>query len=118
VKALSFVGKSTLVNSVLQSIPVYLMSSSWIPKSLLEKADAYCRRFLWSKDAETQGTSLMTWDVVCRRRADQGFGFRQMPPFQEALMGKQLAKLYISPPSLWAKVIKHKYMPLRDVWDL
>ena len=29
-KALSFAGKSMLVNSVFQSIPFYLMSSSWV----------------------------------------------------------------------------------------
>ena len=47
-----------------------------------------------------------------------GLGHRLMRPFLEALLGKQLAKLFARPSSLWARVIKHKYKPSRDVWEL
>ena len=33
-------------------------------------------------------------------------------------MGKQLAKLYDKSPSLWARVIKHKYNPPARIWEL
>lgn len=44
--ALSFTGEITLIQAVLQSIPVYLLSSGWVLKTVLDKIDEYCRRFL------------------------------------------------------------------------
>ena len=37
---------------------------------------------------------LRPWKELCRRKAEYGLGFKLMRPFHEALMGKQLAKLF------------------------
>ena len=71
--ALSFAGNSTLIQLVLQSILVYLMSSGWVPKTVLEKIDVYCRTFIWSKDGESRGIALAAWDTPCRSKEDGGF---------------------------------------------
>ena len=57
-RVLSFPGKMTLVKAVVRSIPVYLMSSRWVPKIILEKIESYCGRFLWRKDGERRGLHL------------------------------------------------------------
>jgi len=118
VRTLCFAGKSTLVQSVLQSIPVYVTSSGWVSESFLEKVDGYCRRFLWSKDGDSRGLSLVAWDSLCRLKANGGLGFKKMRPFHEALMGKQLSRFFAFPSSLWARVISHKYRPSANVWEM
>jgi len=55
---------------------------------------------------------------LCTSKENGGLGFSPLKPFQEALMGKQLAKLYDKSPSLWARVIKHKYNPPARIWEL
>ena len=96
-KALNFAGKSTFVQTVLPSIPFYLLSSGWVPKSLLEKVDAHYRKFLWSTYGEGHGLALASWEELCMTKANGGLGFRLMKPFHEAFMGKQLAKFFDKP---------------------
>jgi len=104
-RALSFSSKAILVQSVIQSIPVYLMSSGWVPKTLLDEIESYCTGFLWSKDGERCNLPLVSWEKMRKSRGDGGLGFRQLKPFHEALLEKQLAKFLTVPPSLWARVI-------------
>ena len=67
-RTLSFAGKSTQLQSILQSIHVYLMSSGWVPKMVLAKIDGYCRKFLWSKDGKGRGLALAAWDTLYRAK--------------------------------------------------
>lgn len=52
-KWLSRAGRLTLVKSVLEAVPVYWMSLSWIPKGILEAARRIFFRFLWSGKKDT-----------------------------------------------------------------
>ena len=81
---------------------MYLLSSGWVSKSLLERIDGYCRKFLRSKDRESRGMALVAWEKLCRSKSDGGLGFRLLKPFYEALLGKQFAKFFACPVSLWA----------------
>jgi len=76
---------------------VHLLSSSWVPKALLEQIDIYCRRFLRSKDGEGHGLVLAAWKELCRSRAEGELGSKLMRHFHEALTRKQLAKLFEKP---------------------
>ena len=71
-RSLSFAGKISLVQTVLQSIPVYLLSSGWVPKSILEKIDGFRRKFLWSRDGDGCGLALSAWSgcVQARKMVD------------------------------------------------
>ena len=57
-RLLSFASKITLVQSILQSLPIYLVSCGWVLKTVLDKVDAYCRRVLWSRDGDGRGLVL------------------------------------------------------------
>ena len=83
-RAFSFAGKVTLIHSILQAIPVYIMSSGGVPKALLKKIDCYCRRFLWSNDGERRGLVLVAWKHLCWSNADGGLGFKNLKAFHEA----------------------------------
>jgi hypothetical protein len=44
---LSLGGRLDLINSVLSSLPMYMMSFFRIPKGVLDKLDYYRSRFFW-----------------------------------------------------------------------
>lgn len=79
---LSIGGRSTLINSVLSSIPLYTLSIYRVHVGVINKIDKIRRRFLW------QGTtigrkkySLVNWYKVCLSKEYGGLGildFRQM----------------------------------------
>jgi len=103
--ALSFAGKVNLIQAVFQLIPIYLLSSGWVPKTVLVKMDEYCRRFLWSRDGDGHGLPLAAWRALCKSKDKGGLGFRRMSLVHEALLRKQLAKYLDKPSSLWTRVI-------------
>lgn len=45
-RTLSFTGRVTLAKSVIQEIPVYVMQSSVIPRSICDEIDKICRGFI------------------------------------------------------------------------
>jgi hypothetical protein len=49
-KLLSSGGRLVLINSVLSSLPMFMMSFFRIPKGVLEKLDYYRSRFFWQCD--------------------------------------------------------------------
>jgi hypothetical protein len=49
-KMLSSGGRLVLINSILSSLPMYMMSFFRIPKGVLEKLDYYRSRFFWQCD--------------------------------------------------------------------
>ena len=51
-------GRLTLINSVLDSLPTYMMSVFPIPKSVITRLDKIRRKFLWQGNSERKAT---TW---------------------------------------------------------
>lgn len=48
-KLLSHAGRLVLIQSVLQSLPIYYMATAQIPKSVLNEITSLIRRFFWGK---------------------------------------------------------------------
>ncbi|KAL4361411.1 hypothetical protein GQ457_04G027310 [Hibiscus cannabinus] len=46
-RTLSLAGRIILAKSVLQTIPVYVMQSTWIPKRMCEEMEKLIRKFVW-----------------------------------------------------------------------
>jgi hypothetical protein len=63
-KMLSSGGRLVLVNSVLSSLPMYMMSFFRIPKGVLEKLDYYTSRFFWQCDEHKKKYRLAKWSIL------------------------------------------------------
>ena len=55
-KNLSTRGRLTLINSVLSSLPMYMMSFFEIPKGVRKKLDYFRSRFFWQSDENKENT--------------------------------------------------------------
>ncbi|PON62373.1 hypothetical protein PanWU01x14_138980 [Parasponia andersonii] len=66
-KLLSRAGRTTLIKSVVQSIPTYSIASFNLPISLCEDLDKAIRKFWWTGSLEkNKFLSLMSWDSLCQ----------------------------------------------------
>jgi hypothetical protein len=70
---MSYTGKLTLLNSVIQSLPMYAMCSFKVPITIFVHFEKSGRRFLWyDRENKIQGKCLASWEMMCRPK-DQGF---------------------------------------------
>ena len=115
-KWLSRAGRLTLVNSVLQAMPVFWATLTWIPKGTLHKIKRICSRFLWSGAKEDSVLPWVSWDKIARPKEWGGWGIKNLNDFSNSLAAKSGWRL-ISSENLWTRVVKRKYidpMPLEN----
>lgn len=74
VRTISFAGCLTLMKSVIQSMPSYIMQSAYLPKYLCEEVDNRCRRFLWGDMEGERHLHSVSWKRVCRLKYWGGLG--------------------------------------------
>lgn len=88
-KLLSSAGRETLIKAVAQATPTYSMSCFNRPDSLCKELGAMISRFWWGQKKEERKIPWITWDKLCKPKADGGMGFKDVKAFNLALLEKQ-----------------------------
>ncbi|CAN1781937.1 Putative ribonuclease H protein At1g65750 [Linum perenne] len=86
--SLSFAGRMTLAMSVLNFIPSYAMQTSVIPVATTKCIDAIIRNFIWGGFSVKTKTHLLSWDHICRSKAQGGLGLRKVRELNQAYLMK------------------------------
>jgi hypothetical protein len=76
---LNLMGRTVMVNSVLDAQLVYLMSSLQVPPSVIEQLDKKRRAFLWCGDKTNKSSPaacLVAWIKVCNQKSLGGLGVK------------------------------------------
>ncbi|GKV11938.1 hypothetical protein SLEP1_g23150 [Rubroshorea leprosula] len=102
-------GRITLINSVLSSLPVFLMSVYLIPKGTLNSIDKIRRNFLWGGKGVERKINWVKWDMICKDKEYEGLGVKDLKKFNLALVGKWWGRLATEEEGLWKRVIRGKY---------
>ena len=102
-------GKITLINSVLNAVPIYLLSFFKIPQRVVHRLVALQRNFLWGGDHDHKKIPWVKWEVVCLPKAKGGLGIKDISKFNIALLGKWIWALASDQQQLWARIINSKY---------
>lgn len=76
VKKLSLAGRATLLQSVLNTIPLYYMQSTLLPSRVCLDIDKMSRNFVWGSSPMGHKIHLVAWDGVCKKKDYGGLGFR------------------------------------------
>ena len=74
VKLLSYGDRLVLINSVLTSLPMFMLSFLEIPKGVLKRLDFYRSHFFWQSDQHKRKYRLTKWNIVCRSKDQGGLG--------------------------------------------
>ncbi|CAI8608183.1 unnamed protein product [Vicia faba] len=85
---LSIGGRVTLINAVLNTIPIYFLSFFKIPKVVLKEIIRIQREFLWCGGIYKWGIPWVSWPEVCRSKEEGGLGIKCIEAFNEFLLCK------------------------------
>ncbi len=108
-KHLSIGGRLTLINSVLSSLPMYMMSFFEVPKGVLKKLDYFRSRFYWQGDESRRKYRLAKWNILCQPKDQGGLGIHDLHFKNIALLSKWLFKLLTS-EGTWQQLLRKKYL--------
>lgn len=75
---LSYRGKYVLVNHVLQSMPIYLLTALTPPKKVIKQIHQIFASSFWSKVGGEKGKHWVRWEDLCYPHLEDGFGFRSL----------------------------------------
>ena len=79
-----------IVESVLESILIYLHNLTYIPKGILEKNQENSLKFLWSINNEKEGIPLVKWQVIVQPKEMGRWDLKNIPLFEKALVAKSV----------------------------
>jgi hypothetical protein len=82
-----------LINSVLSSLPMFMLSFFKIPKGVLEKIDYFRLRFFWQNDSQKRKYRLAKWSMVCQPKDQGGLEIQNLEIQNQCLLIKWLFKL-------------------------
>ena len=91
---LNIAGRTTLVNTSLSSLPLFMISFYGLPKGIKKKDDKARARFLWSGKKDKQKYHLLAWPTVCLPKDLGGFGVLDLELMNVALFSKWIWKLF------------------------
>ncbi|VVA40654.1 PREDICTED: reverse mRNAase, partial [Prunus dulcis] len=99
---LSMVGRITLIQSVVSSIPLYTMQTAKLPQALCEDLDKSSKSFLWGSSENHHKTHLVKWDTVCLPKRLGGLGIKKAALMNQAMLSKASWRIVAGDSGLWA----------------
>ncbi|XP_060183338.1 uncharacterized protein LOC132613336 [Lycium barbarum] len=87
-RLLSFGGKVVLINNVLMSKPIHLLSAIKPPKCVINDMHKIFSRFFWNNSEEGRRRHWSSWLNLCKPKEEGGIGFRFLFDDNKYSMGK------------------------------
>jgi hypothetical protein len=98
-----------LINSVLTSMVLFMLSFFEVPREVLEKIEFFRSRFFWQNDDHKKKYILAKWDILCQIRDIGGMGIMNVDIQNQCLLSKCLYKL-LNEQGIWQDLLKREYM--------
>jgi hypothetical protein len=108
-KYLSYGGKLVLLNSVLRSLPMFMMSFFEISKGVIKNLDHYRSRFFWQGSSQKRRYRLAKWDILCRPIDQGGLGILDLQLQNKCLLAKWLVNL-LNTDVIWQTMLRNKHL--------
>jgi hypothetical protein len=108
-KLLSYGDRLILINSVLTSLPMFMLSFFEIPKGVMKRLDFFWSRFFWQSDGHKKKYRLTRWNIICRPKDQGGLGIDVLELKNKSLLCKWLFKL-LNENGVWQELLTNKYL--------
>lgn len=108
-KLLSSEARRLLIQTVLASIPVYMLSFFKFPKWALKLINTQLTNCLWSDEDGNRKIHLANWPSVCMKKEFGGLGIPNLQDLNLCLLGSWVKRYINGEGSLWRKIIDAKY---------
>ncbi|XP_060178276.1 uncharacterized protein LOC132608235 [Lycium barbarum] len=118
-KLLSFGGKATLIKSVLQSIPIHLLSVVVPLKCVIHELHKIFAKYFWSNKEDAKSRHWSAWRNICIPTQEGVLGFKSLFDVSKALFAK-LWWRFRTTSTLWYNYMWNKYckkvIPRLVIW--
>jgi len=86
------------------------MQSTMLLKSICLETEKICRNFIWVDNEHDKRPHLVQWKKCCQPRMEEGLGLRNIHCLNRAFMMKLGWGILNDNTTLWAEVIRVKYV--------
>lgn len=117
-KCLSRAGKETLIKSIAQAIPNYIMSCYKLPESCCKDIETMLSKFWWKYEEGARKLHWLSWNNLAKNEKNGGMGFREFSEFNKALLGKHCWRLLTKEGPLLEQIYKSRYYPRNNSLDV
>ena len=87
-KLLSVGGRLVLINSVLSSLPLFILFFFEVPREVLKKLEYLRSRFYWQNDEHKKKYRLLKWTTLCQPKDMGGLGIQNLDIQNKYLLSK------------------------------
>jgi hypothetical protein len=108
-KMLSYGDRLILINSVLTSLPMFMLSFFEIPIGVRKRLDFFRSRFFWQSDGHKRKYRLTKWSMMCHPKDQGGLGIEVLEIKNNCLLSKWLYKL-LNEEGVWQELLRNKYL--------
>lgn len=109
IKFLSITGRTTLIKSILNSIPKYTMQINLLPRNITNNMDCIQRNFLCGSSDEKRKIHLINWVTVTMPKSQGGLGIHKSEGKNSALISSFNWRLMKNKSHLWVRILQKKY---------
>ncbi|CAI8613253.1 unnamed protein product [Vicia faba] len=119
-RSLSIGGRVTMINAILNSVPVYVMSFYKAPKKIIKQIIQIQSRFLWLGNEDKRGIAWVSWDNVCRPKEEGGLGVKHIETFNSTLLCKWKWRMLKEETAIWKDILQTRYedLTIRNMQDV
>lgn len=118
-KVLSRAGRRSLVQSVINAIPVYTMQTTLLPATVFDQLDRLlARNFVWGGSETYAHNHLVHWERVSLPRRYGGLGIRKAREANIALLSKLGWAIESNKDSMTCSVLRHKYLAEQSLHEV
>ncbi|XP_058725827.1 uncharacterized mitochondrial protein AtMg00310-like [Vicia villosa] len=110
---LSMGGRVTLLNSILNAVPIYSLSFYRAPKIVLNEIRRIQRKFLWGGVEGGRCINWVSWSKACKSKVDGGLGIRDVGCMNISLLMKWKWRILTKDSATWKELLKHRYNKMK-----
>ena len=84
---------------------------------LCDEIESLIRKFWWGQRGDRRKIHWVSYEVLCKPKAEGGMGFKNLALFNDALLAKQAWHLLHNKESLFYRIFKSKFFPHSSIMD-
>ena len=89
-----------------------------MPKSVIKRLNQLCSHFFWKGSSSIRRGARVSWQVVCKPKAEGGLGLKDILSWNQACMIQHLWSIFSRSGSLWIAWINTYVLKRRSIWQV